>query len=170
MDTPTGHLGLNAVWLALLLPLPYVYVFVSCVISRMRGVARVICSRAWLTLRYIVITNDLEGHGLLGYWDPTQETGTPCCPLWEPTLMGPESRCLTLGLSYPLTCSNAKCRSPVTHKPTTLAPPKAQTASARVPLECRFHPLVHPSFHAPQGPCTATRELGRSTRCAPSRV
>ena len=32
-----GHLGLNAVWLALLLPLPYVYVFVSYLISYLRG-------------------------------------------------------------------------------------------------------------------------------------
>ena len=40
-------------WLALLLPLPCVYVFVSYLISCLQGFARMICSGAWLTLRYI---------------------------------------------------------------------------------------------------------------------
>ena len=56
--------------------------------------------------------DDKQGHGLLGYQSPAQGTSTPSCPLGALTLLGPEGHYLTLGLSYPVGCSNTKCPPP----------------------------------------------------------
>ena len=94
VDNGTVHLGLMALWLALLLPIPYVHVFMTCLVSCVQGFAQAICLGAWLLMRYIAMTTIKQGHGLLGHQGPSQGTSMPTCPLGAPTLLGLESHCL----------------------------------------------------------------------------